>query len=164
MVSNEPTKKPLWLYVMLTGLAVVIAVLAIYLIALFAYTKLLVDAKHFFDAHDYEKARPLLELAAILGDTWAKNNLGWTYQNGIGVEANFGNRNLLQAAAKVGDTHATDNLSSRIITLPSTACPSNAPTAMRLSCLTAFSTRKATDSKTLSNNLLMCQQYPKNSL
>ncbi|MGA2492588.1 MAG: rhomboid family intramembrane serine protease [Roseiarcus sp.] len=71
----------------------------------------LADAAQAIDAKDYRKAFELLVQPAANGDAFAQTNLGWLYDNGLGVAQDYGKaRAWFEMAAKQGNPSAEFNL------------------------------------------------------
>ena len=71
----------------------------------------LADAAQAIDAKEYQEAFELLTQPAVNGNALAQTDLGWMYDNGLGVAQDYGKaRTWFEMAAKQGNPSAEFNL------------------------------------------------------
>ena len=69
------------------------------------------QGRAFYDRKEYEKAIPLFQRAAELGDAFGQRNLGYCYEKGLGVTQNYEEaEKWYRKAAELGDVQAQHNL------------------------------------------------------
>ena len=69
------------------------------------------QGRTFYDRKEYEKAIPLFQRAAELGDAFGQRNLGYCYENGLGITQNKEETvKWYREAAEQGDSDAQFNL------------------------------------------------------